>query len=92
MITTAKGCAWRAVYIRMNGRQVAFLSFDPNIGCGAPTLSGNIRKWSFRVKLPTVTWSAATRNRAWMFLYRQQSKLLHGLDGRFGWGTRRRRA
>lgn len=88
-LETARGCAWRARYLRVNGRQVAHLGVDPNDGT-RPQLFGRIFARSFRFALPTVHWKhpmSPLRSR----LYGAVHLFWHMVDGRYGWGSKYRR-
>lgn len=88
----AGGCAWRALYLSLGGRQVAYLGLDPK-GDRGPQVFGGLWRWSFRFTLPHVRWSHAYPARGVMMdLYMAQQRLLSGLDGRYGWGTRARKS
>jgi hypothetical protein len=81
------GAAWRARYLIVNGRQVAHIGVDPREGV-TPALFGAVGNVSFRLPLPTVRWRM-NRGRLYLFAYRLSSAFWHGMDGRYGWGTKR---
>jgi hypothetical protein len=60
-IETATGCAWRAFYVKVLGRKVFYLGFDPEYptkchlfgGLGIDRLiGGKLYFWDFRKRLP----------------------------------------
>lgn len=88
-VQTAEGCAWRAVYLHVNGRQVAHLGVDPCLGV-RPTAFGSVKLGrlgrSFQLSLPHVPWKndiSGLRLQA----YRLSQWFWSRVDGRFGWGT-----
>lgn len=84
-VESAKGCAWRARYLYLNGRQIAHIGVDPNNGV-KPKAFGGVGGMSFRFTLPWVAWryNASPLLRP---LERMSSWFYHNLDGRYGWGT-----
>ena len=85
-VQTAKGCAWRAVYLRVNGRQVAHIGVDPNNGV-TPQAFGGVGSRSFRFMLPRLSWRM-NAGPTYTRLYRLSSAFWHKVDGRYGWGTK----
>ena len=99
-LVTAGGCAWRAVYVytgtmQRSGyreRKIAHLGIDPSCLTNAPVLFGSIAGHDFRVALPRISWCMVMRSGyhpAVLRLYKAQQWLLCGLDGRYGWGTKK---
>lgn len=88
-LLTAPGCAWYGMYLNADGRQIARLVFDSNVGSGyGPQLSGLVNGVEFRWTLPHLSWGTAYRFRrvpGVMRLYKLQQTVRVGLDGRFGW-------
>lgn len=98
-LVTAKRCAWRAAYIHVGpmnrdgfrSRQVAHLGIDPMCSTDAPELFGRLGSWHFRTRLPRISWIFVVRSGyspVVMKLYKLQQSFWHGLDGRYGWGTK----
>lgn len=100
-IQFAERCAWRAFYISRTtmadgyGRhQFLHMGVDPKDGV-RPQFFGSIgnpwnrrgRSLRWRLPLPRVAWKfpAGPVHRA---CYRLSSKFWHGVDGRYGWGTK----
>ena len=88
-VVFAERCAWRATYLRVNGVQRLHVGICPEISWaeifGGIYLTRNYQ-WSFRFKV------SLTRFRYPMgpirsLIYGWQSRILMGLDGRYGWGT-----
>ncbi|HEX8556711.1 MAG TPA: hypothetical protein VF668_01340 [Pyrinomonadaceae bacterium] len=46
--------------------------------------------WNWRVRLPYLRWRSDAGS-VRRFFYAKQQKFLRGMDGRYGWGTERRR-
>ncbi len=90
-VSFAERCAWRAVYIYLQGKQVAHLGVDPRDGV-RPQVFGGIAggvtsetNWShsFRLNIPTLRFkhpSTALYSKA----YSLTSRFWHKVDGRFG--------
>jgi len=86
------------------GAQVLHLGLDPSRDGGPsvfgalflaprrPGLLGRVLNPKVRFTVPHVRWSLAARSRVALAVYRVQQRLLHGLDGRYGWGTAARKA
>lgn len=79
----ANGCAWRAVYVRINDRQVFSIGVDPVVTDRAPTLFGAVLGRSFRVRLPHLRWKYQA-NPVRAFAARMSSRFWVSLDGRYG--------
>lgn len=89
-VAFAEGCAWRGVYLYRDDHQVARLVLDP--APHAPTLSGLFAGAEWRVQLPHVSWAEVAESEyapEVLAVYRAEQWLLHRLDGRYGWGSRR---
>ena len=89
-IQTAGGCAWRALYLSLNGRQIAHIGVDPNNGV-TPQLFGGFRWKSFRLPLPTLRWKWPCSG-VRMFAYRMVHQFWFNVDGRYGWGGSQKKA
>lgn len=91
-IQFADRCAWRAVYFSTvtnnQRRQFMHFSIDPSDCYVKPTFSGSCGRWHWRIRLPVVRWvpNAGPLRRAF---YQASARFWHGMDGRFGWGTRK---
>lgn len=96
---TAGRCAWRAVYLTTAGGSRLHLGIDPT--ASVPNIFGaieppfrrgqaNRRPFAFRVALPVLSWrrAYALRRLGALAIYRLQQRILLGLDGRFGWGSK----
>lgn len=71
-----------------------FAAFHPFCGLGLRgrwPVFDSVRVWLYRLGevrfvVPHIRWRSGMP--AWkLALYRRQGRILHGLDGRFGWGT-----
>ena len=88
-ILSSKGCAWRALYLNVNDRQVAHLSVDPNNG-SKPEMSGSLSppmgeheiRYEFRVPLPTLHWRS-NASPGYLRAYRAVRMFWHKVDGRY---------
>lgn len=88
-ITTANGCAWRAVYLRVGDRQVFHAGVDPNDGTRPVFFASVAGLGSIRVGLPYVPWAWASRTgyaAPVMLAYRLSSRFWHRVDGRYRGG------
>lgn len=91
-IERARDCAWRALYLRVNGTQIAHIGVDPNHGT-RPQMFGGVslsrtRHGEFRVNLPTIHWYDARKSEHHMRAYRVVRAFWHNVDGRYGWGSK----
>jgi hypothetical protein len=84
-LVKAEGCAWRARYLNLDGRQIAHIGVDPNQGVN-PSLFGSIAGRSFRFKLPTVPWKCDA-SPLYLRAYKVSSAFWCGMNGIHGWGT-----
>lgn len=90
-VSFAAGCAWRAIYLYLNERQIAHIGVDPNNGT-RPQAFGGIaipKVWdkSFRVGLPTLRFKhpmSPVRSKAYSLVH----TFWHKVDGRYGWGSK----
>ena len=92
-ITTANGCAWRAIYIAVRRHfecgtqyraQIAHIGIDPNISGRAEIFGGlawGRRGVSFRLRVPFSTYRCGDGLRA--ALHQRVRTWLHSIDGRF---------
>ena len=89
-IQTAKGCAWRGVYLNIAGRQAFGATLDPRDGV-RPALTLAVLGRSARVPMPYVPWRWVAKHGGYglplMWLYRLSRAFWRGVDGRYGWGT-----
>ena len=90
-IERAKGCAWRALYVRVNGTQVVHIGVDPNNGTRPQMFGGFFlsreKQGRFRFRLPTVHWHDAQKSEHHMRAYCVMRDFWHNVDGRYGWGS-----
>ncbi len=87
-IKTAKECAWRALYLRVNGQQIAHVGVDPNNGTRPVLFGGCDLLWRhFRIRLPSVPWRS-NAGKVYSCAYTISQRFWFGVDGRFG-GPRR---
>lgn len=86
-LLTAAGCAWRALYLNHNEKQVAHIGVDPNHGV-KPKLFGRVGDFSFRIGLPWMPFKHPAHP-IYMRAYKLSSQFWHGVDGRYGWGTKK---
>lgn len=86
------GAAWRALYVYVKGRQLAHIGIQPDNGV-KPTLFGGVgfapKQYNFRVPLPTIRWKYP-HGKVWLRAYKFSQEFWHGMDGRYGWGTKHR--
>jgi hypothetical protein len=106
-VTTASECAWRGLYVYVRGRQLARVTLDPNNGTKPTltvalpigwyrSCTGEIhpRLIAPRIPLPYIPWRwcmATGYARPVLAVYKASQRLYHNLDGRYGWGSKRRR-
>lgn len=94
-VAFAAGCAWRAIYISLNGKQVAHIGVDPNNGTRPQAFGGiaggrtSETNWShaFRLNLPTLRFKhpmSPLRSKAYGVVH----TFWHKVDGRYGWGSK----
>jgi hypothetical protein len=96
-LATGRGAAWRALYLGRHGDSYRgtwsfHLGIDPT--ATRPSIFGQVWHWSFRLYLPLVTWLWVARggySKPRLLVYKAQQRLLHNLDGRYGWGGSVRR-
>ena len=96
-LTTAKGCAWRAMYLTGSSRkndwrgwQLMWIGIDPNTSWGPKLeLFGNFFGWDFRTVILTAKWKHKA-NRLERWWYGKKVGLIYALDGRCGWGTKKK--
>ncbi len=85
-IMAATKCAWRARYLYINDRKVAYIGIDPNEGVN-PQMFGGIIGKTFRFRLPSLSWKypcSSIRTAA----YKAVRTFWHNMDGRYGWGSK----
>src|ERR1700677_3891769 len=84
-VVKATGCAWRARYLYLDGKKIAYIGVDPNRDT-APQLFGGVAGRNFRFKLPYVSFRN-TSSPLYLRAYKMSQAFWHGVDGRYGWGS-----
>jgi hypothetical protein len=91
IVKTGGGAAWRARYVYwgesfQSARKIAHLGIDPT--ASRPNVFGSLLGHEFRFEIPRLghAYPASPLRRK---AYELQSRILCGLDGRYGWGTKR---